>query len=62
MQERVIRFGPSGNSDAFYDEGYKHSWQAAAWLKEMGLNAYEVPFGRGISMTEESAAKLAEEM
>ena len=30
----MIRFGPSGNSDSFYDDGNKVSEQAPAWLKQ----------------------------
>lgn len=37
----MIRFGPAGNSDSFYDQGYKASWQAPGWLRGMGLSAYE---------------------
>ena len=37
-------FGPSGNSNKFYDEGYKSSLQMPKWLSEMGLDAYEYQF------------------
>ena len=55
----MIRFGPAGNSDSFYAQGYKASWQAPAWLRGMGLNAYEYSFGRGIRLTEEMADTVA---
>ena len=32
----MIKFGPAGNCDMFYGEGYKSSWQIAKWLKEKG--------------------------
>ncbi|NLG37825.1 MAG: endonuclease IV, partial [Clostridiales bacterium] len=32
MSER-IRFGPSGNSKSFYDEGHKHSREMPEWLR-----------------------------
>ena len=57
----MIRFGPSGNSKIFYDEGNKSSIQAPAWLKTKGLSAYEYSFGRGYNMTRETAIKLGEE-
>lgn len=58
----MIRFGPSGNSDSFYNQGYKSSLDAAAWLKNMGLNAYEYSFGRGISLSMEMAEKIGQSM
>lgn len=57
----MIRFGPSGNSESFYAEGNKHTWQAPQWLKNMGLNAYEYSFGRGVALSEESANKIGEQ-
>lgn len=55
----MIRFGPAGNSDSFYAQGFKHSWQAPGWLRAMGLNAYEYSFGRGVALKEEMAAQIA---
>ena len=55
----MIRFGPAGNSDSFYEQGYKASWQAPAWLRGMGLSAYEYSFGRGVQLKEEMAHKIA---
>ena len=57
----MIRFGPSGNSQIFYDEGNKSSLQAPKWCNERGLNAYEYSFGRMFNMSHESAKKLGEE-
>lgn len=28
----MIRFGPSGNSKEFYNEGYKSTFQAMKWI------------------------------
>ena len=58
----MIRIGPSGNSDRFYELGYKHTYEAAKWLKEIGLNAFEYSFGRGVKISEDTARKIAEEM
>lgn len=57
----MIRFGPSGNSESFYAQGYKSSLQAPGWLRSMGLSAYEYSFGRGISLSLEMAEKIARE-
>lgn len=54
-----MRFGPSGNSDRFYDEGYKDTVQAFPWIEQMGLDAFEYPFGRGVSLSEGTAVKIA---
>ena len=55
----MIRFGPAGNSDSFYAQGYKASWQAPAWLRGMGLSAYEYSFGRGVQLKEDMADRIA---
>lgn len=57
----MIRFGPAGNCDSFYAEGHKRSEEAPAWLEARGLNAYEYSFGRGVSLREETARRIAEE-
>ena len=57
----MIHFGPAGNSDSFYAEGFHNSYEAPAWLKNRGLNAYEYSFGRGVKLDEESAKKIADE-
>jgi len=54
-----MRFGPSGNSERFYDEGYKETASAPKWIAELGLNAFEYPFGRGVSISQPSAEKIA---
>lgn len=54
----VIKFGPAGNSQSFYDQGYKRTEQAPAWLEAMGLNAFEYSFGRGVSLGEETAGRI----
>lgn len=57
----MVRFGPSGNEDTFYNEKHKHSFEAPKWLSEKGLSAYEVSFGRGFIMGDETAKKIGEE-
>ena len=57
----MIRFGPSGNSEIFYEQGYKSSLQMPKWLYEMGLNAYEYQCSKGVKIKEPTATKLKEE-
>lgn len=56
-----IRFGPSGNSDSFYAQGYKSTSQAPAWLESLGLNALEYSFGQGINLSEKTGNEIAAE-
>ena len=42
-------FGPGGNSDAFRLAGYKSTIDAPAWVKSIGLDAYEYEAGNGLS-------------
>lgn len=57
----MIWFGPAGNSDSFYEQGYKHSWEIPRWLRDMGLNAYEYQCGKGVLLKEETAARIGME-
>ena len=54
----MIRFGPSGNSPSFYSAGFKKSLDAPKWLNSVGLNAYEFSFGRGFTMSIDTAKTL----
>ncbi len=54
----MIKFGPSGNSESFYAEGREHTEEAAAFVKERGLDCFEYSFGRGVRMTEAKAASI----
>jgi len=54
------RFGPAGNSGSFYEQGYKSSLDAPAYLKKFGLNALEYQCGRGVNIGLEKAAVLGE--
>lgn len=56
-----LRIGPSGNSVTFYESGHKNTFEAAAWLNEIGLNAYEYSFGRGIKILDKTAEKIGQE-
>lgn len=54
----MIKFGPSGNSESFFAEGFSKSEQVPKWLKERGLDCFEYSFGRGINMGDEKAILL----
>lgn len=57
-------FGPAGNSEEFYAQGYKTVLQAPGWLEGLGLTAYEYQCGHGVRVSEATAraigAKAAE--
>lgn len=54
-------FGPGGNSQSFYDEGFKKTEQAPAWVKSKGLDAYEYEGGQGIRGSIETFVRIGEE-
>lgn len=56
----MIWFGPAGNSNSFYDQGFAHSWQMPQWLNEMGLNAYEYQCNKGVNLKDETAQEIGE--
>lgn len=56
----MIKFGPSGNSISFTLEGHKKTEEAAQWVKDRGLDAFEYSFGRGVNMGEEKALIIGE--
>ena len=51
----MIKFGPSGNSESFYAQGYSHTEQSAKFVRDMGLDCFEYSFGRGVRMSEAKA-------
>ena len=54
----MIKFGPSGNSLAFYESGGKTSYDSALWVKNLGLDVFEYSFGRGVNLSDETAIKV----
>lgn len=56
----MIKFGPSGNSESFYAEGYSHTEESAAFVKNRSLQCFEYSFGRGVRMSEEKAVSIGE--
>jgi len=57
----MIRFGPSGNDELFYEQGFKNTNQAPEWLHKMGLSALEINLGHGIRMSNETARLIGEQ-
>lgn len=56
----MIKFGPSGNSESFYEQGYKSSFQMPEWLREMGLDAYEYSCSKGVNIGEKTARVIGQ--
>lgn len=54
----MIKFGPAGNSDSFYEEGYKTTLDVPRWLFDRGLDAYEYQCTRGVRITQAFAQAL----
>ena len=54
----MIKFGPSGNSESFYALGYEKTEEAAAFVRERGLDCFEYSFGRGVRMSEAKAESI----
>ncbi|MCD8086873.1 MAG: TIM barrel protein [Clostridiales bacterium] len=57
MSERAL-FGVAGNSDTFTKTVSKSSTDAPAWLKSVGLDAYEYQCGKGVHVGKETAEKI----
>ena len=57
----MVLFGPSGNSESFYEQGFKHSVQMPGWLARMGLDAYEYSCTKGVKLKKETALELRSE-
>ncbi len=56
----MIKFGPSGNSEAYHASGFSGSSNSAKWVKDMGLSAFEYSFGRGVNVSEQKAIEIGE--
>lgn len=55
-----IKVGPSGNSESFYAQGFTSTQDAFSWQrKRFGLDAFELPFGRGVRLSSETAQAIA---
>jgi len=57
----LLRIGPAGNSESFYAAGYQQTVDTFAWQQaNFGLDAFELPFGRGISMSADTASRIGQ--
>ena len=56
----MIKFGPSGNSESFFAEGFSHTEEAAFYVKNRGLDCFEYSFGRGVRMSEDKAISIGD--
>lgn len=54
----TVSFGVAGNPDAFYRTGAKASADVPAWLRSLGLDAYEYQCGRGVRISRAAAETL----
>ena len=59
MRKQAI-FGPGGNSESFYNAGYKSTIDAPAYLAELGLGAYEFEAGNGLNAGEKTLRAIGE--
>lgn len=54
-------FGVAGNSETFTRTVSKSTVDAPAWLKEIGLDAYEYQCGRGVRISQKAAEAIGAE-
>lgn len=61
MSERMHPyFGPGGNCETFYAAGKKATKDAPAWLKSLGLTAYEYEAGKGVTAGESALREIGQ--
>lgn len=53
-------FGPGGNGDWFYKEGYKSSLDSPAFVAKVGLDSYEYEAGNGLTAGEATLRAIGE--
>lgn len=51
----MIKFGPSGNGENFYNLGLSGAKDSAKYVKDLGLDCFEYSFGRGITLSPKTA-------
>ena len=57
----MAKFGPGGNSEAFYASGKKSTADAPSWIKLQGLDAYEYEAGNGLAASSSMLKLIGEE-
>lgn len=53
-------FGPAGNSEDFFESGYKSALDAPKWLDDHSLECYEYQCGHGVRISSDAAKILGE--
>ena len=56
----AAKFGPGGNSESFYAEGFKSTLQAPGWVRARGLDPYEYQGGNGITASPKTLAAIGQ--
>ena len=56
----AVQFGPSGNPEAFYEEGHKKSLEMPDWVKAQGLDTYEYQCAKGVKISPATAEQLGQ--
>lgn len=56
-----MRFGPSGNSDSYLNEGFTSTIDSPKWVRERGLDIFEYSFGRGVRIGEAHARAIGDQ-
>ncbi len=51
----MIKFGPSGNGEQFYNLGLSGASDSAKYVKDLGLDCFEYSFGRGVTLSQKTA-------
>lgn len=54
----MIKFGPSGNGEAFHLAGFSGTVDSAKWVKGLSLSAFEYSFGRGVNLSSQKAVEI----
>ena len=57
----MVKFGPSGNDEKFYNDGFSKTIEAFSWVKSMGLDLFEYSLGNGINLKRETAKSMGDE-
>ncbi len=60
MNRNTAIFGPGGNSESFYALKHKSTLEAPAWVKSIGLDAYEYEAGNGLRTSEGTLRAIGE--
>ncbi len=57
----MIKFGTAGNSESFYEQGFKRTFEIFSWLNDLDIDAYEYSCGRGVRIKDETAIEIGQQ-